>query len=358
MFPNNFEFYTDTVNSWTGMLSACREAKESIDIEQYIFLKDKIGEEFLDIFKEKARSGVRVRILADAVGSYSLNSSVILKELADSGIQVRFFNPISPWRIHTIFSWFFRNHKKVLVVDKKIGFTGGVGVGDHMKTWRDTAARLEGPVVEEMSQAFQEMWNLAEEKDIVIRIKEFRLNKIKRDFITNSPYFKKRFLYYTLMEALRGAKKSIYLTTPYLIPDRRLIRILRLAAVRGVDVKIIVPETIDVLLVATASHSSYSELLRNGVKIFKYRPSILHAKTAIVDNQWGTYGSFNLDSLSFVYNYEANVVTVDTNAVAELMEHFYTDLTHSREITYTEWKRRPFLRKFQEFFIRPVRGFL
>lgn len=340
------------------MLELCQSATKSIYIEQYIFVVDETGNKFLEIFKKKTAEGVKVRMLLDAVGSYGFYNSALPEELRKLGIEIRFFNSTSPWRVHTIFSWFFRNHKKTLVVDERAGFTGGTGVGVHMKLWRDTTAYLEGSVVQEIMNSFEEMWVIAEEHNIVVRIKELRLKKMSRDFITNSPYFKKRFLYQVIMAALRASQKTIYLTTPYFIPDRRLIRILRLAVHRGVDVRVIVPEIIDVLLVATASHSSFGELLRDGVRIYKYTPATLHAKTIVVDDEWATFGSFNLDSLSFRYNYEANVVTLDSKCVAELKEHFLADLQYSREITYKEWKNRPFLMKFQEFFVRPFRGFL
>ncbi len=358
MFATIFKFYTNTENTWEAMLEACKEAEVSIDIEQYIFADDEIGSRFCQLFLDKAKSGVKIRMLLDGAGSYSLYNTSRVKELSQAGIQIKFFNTISPWRIHNISSWFFRNHKKVLVIDKKVGFTGGTGIGYHMRAWRDTTARVEGEVVLEMESSFEEMWAIAEQKDILLKFRGFRKNAKKHNFITNSPYFKKRFLYYTLMEALRSAKKSICITTPYFIPDRRLIRILRQAVRRGVDVKVIVPERINILLVATASHSSFSELLRDGVQIFKYQPYLLHAKTIVVDDNWATYGSFNLDSLSFLYNYEANIVTVDPSCIGELTEHFETDLQESKQVIYKEWKHRPFLVKVQEFFVRPIRGFV
>ena len=227
-----------------------------------------------------------------------------------------------------------------------------------MATWRDTTGKVTGLVVREMTESFNEMWYLADENDLVARFEFFRKSKKKNLFITNSPYFKKRFLYHSLLKSLSGAKKFIHLTTPYFIPDRKLLRILKNAAKRGVEVKVVLPETIDVPTVASASHSSFDELLKAGIKIFKYKPFVLHAKTVIVDGEWGTYGSFNLDSLSFRYNYEANIVTDDHHTLLELEKDFQSDLSHSREILLSEWRKRPFIRKVQEFFVAPIRGFL
>ncbi len=358
MPENSCKIYASTEETWEAMLEACERAEVSIDIEQYIFTNDEIGARFLEIFKRKAREGVRIRLLIDTAGSYAFYQSSVPSELRKLGIEVRFFNIISPWRIHNFFSWFFRNHKKTLVVDGRVGFTGGTGIGYHMRSWRDTNGRVEGEVVREMTDCFLEMWELANDRDLLSRLRKWRSYREKVDFVTNSPYFKKRFLYHTLLRELLRAKKSIFLTTPYLIPDRRLIRTLRKAVKRGVEIKIIVPEVLDVLIVATASNSSFEELLKAGVRIFRYQPRILHAKTAVVDEEWATYGSFNLDSLSFRYNYEANIVTYDPYSASEIQKHFLADIKESREVLLSEWKRRPLVRKVQEFFVAPFRGFL
>lgn len=358
MFPYSFTLYKSTHETWAQMLRECELAEKSIFIEQYIFQDDEIGKQFIDIFKEKVSKGVRVRILVDMVGSYNFYNSELPFELRKLGIEVRFFNPISPWRIHNFTSWFFRNHKKTLIIDNFVAFTGGTGVGYHMAEWRDTTARMQGEVALEIGSAFQELWWLLENRRIIPRIRGMRKTKQMRYFITNSPYHSKRFLYYVFMESLRNAKKSIYLTTPYFIPDRRLRRILRLAAHRGVDVKIIVPKLLDVPIVESASHSLFEGLLKSNVKIYKYQPRILHAKTAVVDGEWATFGSFNLDSLSFLYNFEANVVTHESAVIQEIEKHFHDDLAQSLEVTHEGWSKRHWTKKFQEILAAPFRRFL
>lgn len=349
MLPTSFRVYKKTSEAWVAMLQACKEAKETIDLEQYIFLNDEIGKQFIEVFKEKTLQGVKIRLLVDMAGSFKFYSSVIPEELMNEGIEVRFFNPIRPWRIHTFTSWFFRNHKKTLVIDGKVAFTGGTGVGYYMANWRDTTARMEGNVAREIKESFEELWWHVKDRRMVTRIKNFRKNRQKQEFITNSPYLGKRFLYYVMIESFRRAKKSIHITTPYFIPDRRLRRVLRLAAHRGVDVKVIVPKVLDVPIVELASHSLYTDLLKNGVRIFKYQPHILHAKTAIVDGEWATFGSFNLDSLSFVYNFEANVVTFNREFIQEIERNFEEDLSMSEEITHEQWQKRSFNTRVGEF---------
>lgn len=351
-----FKFYKTAEETWEAMLAALKEARQSIEIEHYIFGSDKLGDKFIEVLTQKKAEGVRVRMLIDAVGSYGFYNSDVPDKMRQAGIEIKFFNAISPWRIHTFTSWFFRDHNKIIIIDSKVAFTGGLGIRENMAGWRDTNSRLEGVVVAEMLSSFLDMWG--RERNIFLRITKRRAQKLRAHFITNTPYYKRRYLYYTVMEALRQAKKSILLTTPYFIPDRRLKRILRLAARRGVEVKIIVPKKSDVLLLSTAAHSSFSELLRSGVKIYKYAPAFLHAKTIVVDEEWVSWGSFNLDSLSFVYNFEGNVVSTERENIVEIKKHFEEDLAGCEEVKYEEWVKRPLIDKVREFFIVPVRGFL
>ena len=357
MQSSAFQFFTHTEETWTAMLEALCGAKISVDIEHYIFLPDSLGQEFIKIIRERNGAGVKVRLLLDTVGSYALYNSSVPAQLESEGIEIQFFNTVGFWRIPYFATWFFRDHKKMIIIDGKVGFTGGTGINKSMATWRDTDAKIEGPIVGEMLEIFEDMWK-AKGDNIFQRIKKIRARTKKRFFITNIPYFRKRFLYYALIKAIKRSTKSIWLTTPYVIPDHKLSRVLRRASRRGVEVKIIVPKIIDVAVVGYASNSSFGELLKAGVRIFKYQPVILHAKTAIIDTEWATFGSFNLDSLSFVYNFEGNVVSTDSKCVGALSAHFAEDLKNCEEVLYKNWVHRPFLEKLKEFFIAPIRGFL
>ncbi len=355
---NHYEFYAFAPETWEAMLQAIREARESIDIEQYIFCIDNIGTEFLELLKEKKKEGVSVRLLLDTVGSWGFYNSSKVSELKEQGIEIRFFNPVSPWRIHNFTSWLFRDHRKALIFDKKIAFVGGLGVGDHMKDWRDTTAKVSGPAVLEISDSFLEYWNISKNTALRERIRSIRANLRKRFFITSAPYFKKRFLYYSLIEALRNAQKNILITTPYFIPDRRLSRVLKLAAKRRVDVVLMIPKTMDVPIVQAASEREYGQMLKRGIKIYEYGPEFHHGKIVIVDGNWATMGSLNLDNISFFYNFEANIVSAEKDFVAPLLAQFNKDLEKCKEITYSEWQRRPFIKKIKEFFAGFISDFL
>ncbi len=358
MNSTRWHFYIRTDDTWRALKEAFLNAKKSIDIEQYIWEFDEIGQEFLELLIKKHEEGVRIRILCDMAGSYNFYASSVPQTLREIGIEIRFFNIIKPWRVHTFLSWFFRDHRKLVVIDGNLGFVGGVGIREDMKKWRDTHVKVWGDISLEMSTAFDEMWNLSGEKKFIKRFRSTKHFVKGFQFVTNSPYIRKRFLYQQIIDAIRNAKSYVHLTTPYFVPDRRLRRILRLAAQRGIDVKVLLPKESDVKIVDIAGASSYEKLLTAGVRIFHYEGEILHAKTAVIDGNWATVGSFNLDSLSFIYDYEANIISTNTEFSEELESYFKNDILISKEITLAEWLKRPFIQKLKEFLTLPIRRFL
>lgn len=363
-----WNFFLHSQDAWERMLDDCRNAQVSIDMEQYIFEHDDIGSRFIHILKEKARAGVRVRLLCDAAGSYNLFNSVHVTYLRAHGAEVLFFNPIKPWRINNYSSWFFRDHRKVLVVDSHIGYIGGVGVHQRMHDWRDTQVRIEGPVVHELQYVFDQMWNRTRAGKFFRFSKPFTDAEIQNGkpqaltkyfyFLTNSPRFHQRFIYHSLIDAIRNARNYVYLTTPYFIPDLRLVRVLRLAARRGVDVRLIVPDASDHPIVDIATQSYFWIMLKAKVKIYLYRDHVLHAKTVIIDDDWASVGSANLDNLSLLLNYEANLASTNRTFVRELKEHFIADLQRSNEVVLPAWKRRSWVRKLFEAVSWPIHKFL
>ncbi len=358
MEGTNWHFYLKTEDAWLSMKEACFNARKTIDIEQYILENDLIGKEFLDLFKEKSRQGVKIRILCDMAGSFSLYSSRLPKELEEVGIEIRFFNIIKPWRIRSFFSWFFRDHRKILVVDGNVGFIGGVGIRSDMRNWRDTHLKVLGDITKEMSEAFQEIWESAGEKSLLKRIQKARDFSKGFQFLTNSPHFRKRFLYQAYISAIRSAEKSVYLTTPYFIPDKKMSGALKRASMKGVDVKILVPKYSNYFWVDRASQSAFEKLMDAGVEIYQYPGEMLHAKTAVIDSSWATVGSFNLDSLSFLFNYEANIVSNRKNFAEEVERYFFEDLEKSEQLEMASWKKRSKLLKLYEFIALPMKKFL
>jgi cardiolipin synthase len=351
------DFYTKSSTAWDAMLEDIRNAKHTIVIEQYIFVADTIGTQFIELLREKAKQGVEVRMLLDAVGSYSMYRAVLPTLLKQQGITVKFFNPISPWRIANFTSNFFRDHRKILIVDNEVGHLGGVGIQDHMAEWRDTHMRIAGPLVENIKQSFEDAWT-GSKKKFFIKYSKFKNFVNHYELLTNSPSIRQRYMYQTILARLNNATKYFYLTTPYFIPDVQMYRALYLAAKRGVDVRILVPEIADHLFVNHARESYFTLALRAGIKIYVYTPTMMHAKTAVADDMWATAGSFNFDSLSFFFNHEINIGSEDTVFINEVKNHFFEDIKNSREVKLETWKKRPLRKKFLELLTWPFHGIM
>jgi cardiolipin synthase len=357
MPEKDIQFYTVTKDAWGAMLKDIYSAQKSIDIEQYIFTHDVAGDQFIDALIQKARQGVSVRLAIDMVGSYNFYNSTLVSELRDMGIQIRFFNPIKPWRIRNFFtSSFFRDHRKIMIVDGLVGYLGGVGIEEKMELWRDTHMRIAGPLVLDIQESFDTVWK-GLKKWRIIEFKRIPHFTKKYNLLTNAPTFRQRYIYRSIIDHIRNAKNFVYLLTPYFVPDQSFFRVLRLAARRGVDVKLIVPKASDVAIINYAQASYFKPALKAGIKIYLYEPTMMHAKAVIVDD-WATAGTFNLDNLSFFFNYEANVSSIDPDFVNELKKHFEADLKYSQEIKYETWVHRPIFVRFLEYLTWPIHGIL
>ncbi|HEY4511407.1 MAG TPA: phospholipase D-like domain-containing protein [Candidatus Paceibacterota bacterium] len=353
----SWKFYLNSKDAWDAMLVAVRSATVSIDLEQFILYTDEIGNEFITLCQEKAKQGVRVRILCDAAGSFGLYGSLVPNLLEESGVKIAFFNTFIPGVGNNHTPWLFRDHRKMLVVDSTVAFTGGICLGEAMRSWRDTHVELRGEVVAEMEYEFNRMWSYAHKRRFRSRFKKPAATE-GYHYVPNLPLPRRRYLYYTLIEAIRGARHYVYLTTPYFVPDRRLFRVLSLAALRGVDVRILIPRTSDNHIVDVAAHTHFAHVLKAGVKIHRYTGSMIHAKTAVIDDEWATVGSLNLDNVSLRYNFEGNIVSTDKKFAAELKSHFLKDLPQSKELTQEVWEKRGIIQKLKEILVRPIRWFL
>lgn len=356
MSETTWKFYLNSDEAWEAMLADCAKAETSIDFEQFILINDEVGKRFFDLFVLKVKQGVKVRLLCDSAGSYSFYNSSFANQLKKEGIEIEFYNPISPWRLSNFTSWFFRDHKKILIVDSWIGYTGGVGVEKKLSGWRDSQTRIVGPVVKDMQYAFDRMWQIAKKG----RFLKFRTAKTLKDgfgFITNSPHFRQRFFYKRLIRAIRSAKEYIYLTTPYFVPSEHFFLVLRRAAKRGVDVRLIVPQKSDHDYVDAAGSSYFGVALRAGIRIYQYKTTMMHTKTAVVDDNWATVGSANLDNLSLLFNYEAHLVSEQPRFIAQLKDHFVNDILFCDEMKVEEWQKRSLAQKVKELVTWPFHIF-
>lgn len=344
------------VQIFPSMLEAIRSARKSITFETFIYWRGQIGREFAHALAERARAGVRVRVLLDFVGSNKMDPE-LLRLIETAGADVERYHPLSWYHLSRINN---RTHRKLLIIDGRIGFTGGVGIADEWsgdaqdeRHWRDTHFRVEGPVVTQMQAAFMTNW-----------IKTRGQVEHTEDFFpeqpTDGPYLAQMFhsspqegsedirLMYLL--SINAAREQILLQQAYFVPDELTIELLTAALRRGVRVEIITPGgKIDHKVVRRASRGQWGPLLRAGARIYEYQPTNLHAKIMVVDSVWSTVGSTNFDNRSFRLNDEANLNVYDRDFARTLEEQFAADRTRSREITLAAWERRPRSEKIKEW---------
>ncbi len=352
---NGLEILVDAEEAYQRMEKAILNARHHINLDYYIFNPDKVGARFRDLLVEKARQGVKVNFLYDAVGSMSLGwSSKFLDSFRASGIEPREFLPLrtffKPWNIN------LRNHRKILIVDNMIGFTGGLNVGEDFlnrrgKKWRDTHMMIEGPAVTQLQWVFCEDWYFATGEDLFTPV-YFTSTASGGDYIAQvipgGPDQREEAIQRIFFTAISEAKKSVYITTPYFIPDRTVYIALQTAALRGVDVRLLFPFKSDHPFVLLAAHSYYEDLLKSGARIFEYIPGILHAKMLVADSHFVVLGSANVDIRSFSYSFELNVQVYGYKFAKIAEDVFLADLENSRELSRDEFLKRPGYIQFAE----------
>jgi cardiolipin synthase len=340
-------------------LDAIRKAQRSINLEAYIFQDGEVAGQFVKALAERARAGVHVNILADALGSTSLYKRD-LRELLDAGGRLAWYHPI---RWHTWPRINNRTHRELLIIDGKLGFVGGSGWADHwLKSekdnprWRDTMVRTEGAIVTGLQATFAENWLEASGEILTGREYFPMLPATGPDralVVGSSPgagrSTEARVLFQTL---LASAREKVYITTPYFLPDSSIRgELVRAVKERGVDVRIVVPgHKSDHALTRNSSRRLYGELLQAGAKIYEYQPSMIHTKSLVIDSLWSVVGSTNMDSRSFHLNDEVNLAVADADFAARLEQDFQQDLSKSRQITYEVWRKRPMIERVQEWF--------
>jgi len=348
------------------MLEAMENAKHEILLEMYWFGSDRTGRQFANALMERAQQGVRVRVIYDAVGSIQSEQGMF-QDMRKAGCEVEEFNPIAPWRARFRVGLVnHRDHRKLLVVDRQVGFTGGVNLGDEWAPsdhggggWRDDTIRIEGPAVEQMRQIFEHGWQLiVEPADLVGPRLSFPADSGDGDgsqvlVLANHYVGERRAIRHVYLRQIESARRSICITNSYFVPDGRIQRALARAVAAGTEVKIIVPGKSDVTAVWHAARKLYGRLLEAGIQLYEWQGPMLHAKTAVVDGQWCTIGTYNLDSRSFRFNLEV-VATIEDSAVARAMEQRFTeDLANTEPVSYAEWRDRPLsARMLDDFFYR------
>ena len=345
-----------------AMLRAIRAARASIVYAQYYYEDGEVARAIAEGLAERCQAGVPVHVLLDGVGTLYMPAE--LSELMQkAGCEVRLFRPVRPWSLHKAN---YRNHRRMLVVDGTVGFTGGSGVsqkwvgnGKVKDHWRDTDIRVEGPGVEWLQAGFVESWldvtGVALGGPAYFPGSNPRRGSVPVQVVRSSPSTGDTAMYTTLLLALSSARRSIRITNPYFVLDDAM-RSSLLARIRnGVTVEVLVPGTIDHQVVRQASRATWGDLLQAGVRIYEYKVALLHAKTIVIDGVWATVGSTNLDNRSFALNDELNVVTYDRTVAERLEAAFRDDVAHSAEVTYEQWLRRGARVRLLEWLVLPLR---
>ena len=363
---NKVTLLFDGPSTIAAMMAAVSEAKDTVNLETYLFDQDPLGMKFADLLIAKQQQGIQVNIIYDCVGTLG-TPQTFFDRMQAAGIQLLPYQPVSP--LHKLGRWRINNrdHRKILVVDGKVAFAGGVnitasyarsslfrqaGKKKHLPGWRDTHIQIEGPAVAALQWMFLDNWASQHEGDLPARdyFPELApagtkvLRVLRSQPGSNLEIFKAYFL------AIQGAKTSIHITSAYFVPDHQILKALTDAARRGVDVKVILPSVSDGWLTTHAAHSLYTQMLKAGIKIYELKVSVLHAKTAVIDGTWSTVGSTNLDMRSFLHNKEVNVVVLGDDFGREMESAFQEDQAGSNEITPQQWKRRPYGQRVQDWF--------
>lgn len=342
---NEIALLNDGRQAYPAMLEAVDRAERSINLETYILRDDRTGRRFADALCRRSLNGIEVRLIVDALGSLELPPRFI-QRLRNHGVRVLEYHPVAPWRRR--WSWSRRDHRKILVVDDAVAFTGGINIcDDHADPseggggWRDAHVRIAGPAAHELNRIFRATWFretgrwFPAESDFPSK-KGGALVRVA----ANQELLKRYLIRRAYQHAVRRAEKRILIATAYFIPDRSVRRTLYQAVQRGVDVRVLIPSESDVPAVDYASRRLFARHMARGVRLFAWTGPTLHAKTMTADGVWSAVGSYNFTHRSLKHNLEVTVNVLDKDFSGRLEASILADIESSREITPALWKRR------------------
>jgi cardiolipin synthase len=362
---NEAELLVDGPRTHAAMFAAMAAARDHINLETYILDAGDIGERLAELLELKVKQGVKAQVMYDAIGSIKTPKEYF-ERLEEAGVRVCEFNPVAK-RVDRVNN---RDHRKILVVDGRVGFTGGINISETYRSssraslrkpgqekkegWRDTQVRIEGPAAARLQRIFLDGWARQDcgpyaQAAYYPRV-ERRGDKTVR--VVASEPGRGSELYTALLQAIGQAKKRVWLTYGYFAPDRGTLDTLIAAARRGVDVQLVLPGYSDFWAPVAAGRSHYDELLAAGIRIYEWREALLHAKTAVIDTNWSSVGSTNLDARSFVHNYEADVIVRDAAFAHDMERRFRRDVEAAVAIDPEAWKRRGPAERFKEWLAR------
>jgi cardiolipin synthase len=372
---NKVTLLIDGPGTYDAMFKAIQNAKDHINLETFIFEDDEVGHRFADLLLQKQAEGVQVNLIYDSLGCLG-TPAAFFQRLRDGGVQTLEFNPLNPAKARGKWLLTHRDHRKILIVDGSVAFTGGVNISrvysssslsgerherNIQEAWRDSHVQIEGPAAAEFQKLFLDTW--AREKGLDLSKKNY-FPTLKREgndlveVVGSTPGQENRITYLMYVSAFIYAQNFVHLTNSYFVPDKQTVKALANAARRGVDVKIILPGISDEATVFYAGRSHYTHLLKSGVKLYEHRDAMLHAKTAVIDGVWSTIGSTNMDLWSFLRNDEVNAVILGTDFANEMEALFEKDIANSNQVLLEQWKKRPLFGKVKEWLARLLQYWL
>lgn len=355
---NDVEIFNDGEEKFKKLFEDLRNAKHTIYVQYYIFKSDKISTEFMEILKDKAREGLDVYLLIDGMGIRNM-TIIDRRRLRKAGVKLAIFFPGLIIKINTHIN--YRNHRKIVVIDKRIGYVGGFNVGDEyvsrgrMGYWRDTHLRIVGPAVNGLAWRFFLDFKFASDeytKGFTTEFFDEDTGNIDMNIVTSGPDTKADSVRNGYEKLITNARKEIYIQTPYFVPDEGLLKCLKVAALSGVNVNIMFPAKKDHLFVHWASLSFLGELLQWGVNVYQYEGGFLHTKVVVSDDYLSSVGTANFDIRSFELNFEVNAFLYDEEINKTLKDHFIEDMKFSTKITPELYEKRSNITKVRESFSR------
>lgn len=353
---NALEIFSDGASKFNALKRDLRSASNYINIQYYIFEDDQIGSEIADILIAKVRKGVKVRVIYDHVGSFHVNST-FFKRLRAAGVEAFPFFKVAFIPLASKVNW--RNHRKMVVIDGRVGYIGGMNIADRyidggkkFELWRDCHLRVSGPAVAALHYSFARDWNFMGRELLDDFPVPTPAGDVGAQLITGGPMSQWNSMSQFFLQAISSASRRIWIQTPYFLPPEYLIKALQNAALSGVDVRIMMPRRSDSLLLGLASRSYFTELLKSGVKIYLFESGMLHSKLIIIDDDLSTVGSANFDFRSFEHNFEGNLIIYSPEVNSRLQKVFLSDKADSTRIHGVAWKKRPLRQKIAESLLR------
>lgn len=362
-YNNEVDVYYNGVDKFKQLIKDLKNAKKFIHIQYYIIRPDRLGKKIMSILEEKATEGVEVRFLVDSMGSYKVTKRSLKNFVKNGGKFEIFFPGILP-HVNTRIN--YRNHRKMVIIDGEYGYTGGFNVGDeyigedkHIGFWRDTHIRIRGEAVNDLTDRFLLDWCYASGEEIDDFSKFYpkipiRDGDIAIQIVTSGPDHNEEYIKNAYMKMINNAKKYVYLETPYFVPDAPMLEALKLSALSGVDVRLIIPGKPDHVFMKWAASAYIGELLNAGAKVYLYQNGFIHAKTIVADGKVCTVGTANMDMRSYSLNFEVNAFIYDDRVANNLETQFFKDIEDCKVMTKEEYDKRSIVLRMRESIIRLI----